>query len=425
MANAVDYIDWRGDIDLDISPFNEIDALLLTQVAMIDLGGIVPGPESGEYIDFRDAASIFFRDKKRSRTPLGLIIPKETVTLFRKMGKSERYSKMKLGHYVHDTDHTVEQQFSALTVMLGNGSTFIAFRGTDDSIVGWKEDLNLAFMPSIPSQIEAVTYFDRVGEQIDGKVIVGGHSKGGNLAVFAAVVCEDSLRKRITDVYCFDGPGFGREFTAHASYREIEDRLRIIVPQSSVVGMLFENGRRYSVVKSTENGIFQHNALTWECKRDKLVRMPELCEQSRKVSAQINLLIADLDMDARRRFAEAIYDALTSTKASTLTELYEDRFAILRSLSKADKDTRRLVLKLFSILMSDGNGQLFGTVVGSIFGGKKDDKKKPTAGTKSGAKNGNAPKNAKKANALFNLSGGARAKSSSKSGASRGKNKIL
>ena len=376
MSNVIDYIDWRGDITLRTSPFNEIDALALTQLAMIDLEGIVPTLGDGGFVTMGEAAESFFADKKRSRAPLGLIIPKEIITLFKKMGKSERFSKMRLGCYVNNTDKDAEQQFSALTVRLGDGSFFVAFRGTDDTIVGWKEDLNLAFMPSIPSQIEAVSYFDRVGKLIRGRVRVGGHSKGGNLAVFAAVKCRHSLRERITEVYNFDGPGFGADFISLDEYRELEDRIKIVVPESSVVGMLFENGKRYSVVRSTENGIFQHNALSWECRRERLVRLPELCEQSKKVSGQINLLLADLDIEARRKFADAIYSVLTSTEATTLTELYEDRFDVLRSLSKTDRETRRLVMKLFGILMNDGNGQLFGIVVSSLFGGKKDAKKK-------------------------------------------------
>ena len=376
MSGVIDYVDWRGDIPLRVSPFNEVDALLLTQLAMIELDGIVPELESGEFVTLEAAASLFFADKKRSRAPLGLIIPKEIITLFRKMGKSRRFCDMRLGCYVNNTDHAAEQQFSALTVRLGDGSFFVAFRGTDDTIVGWKEDLNLAFMPSIPSQIESVTYFDRVGRMIRGRVRVGGHSKGGNLAVFAAVKCRPRLRERIIEVYNFDGPGFGSDFLSLEEYHSLEERIKTVVPHSSVVGMLFENGKRYSVVKSTESGILQHNALSWECMRESFVRLPDLCEQSKKVSAQINLLISDLDLDARRRFADAIYSTLTSTEATTLTELYEDRFTILRSLGKTDKETRRLVMKLFGILMNDGNGQLLGVVINSFFGGKSGGKKK-------------------------------------------------
>lgn len=382
VANAIDYIDWRGDITFDKSPFNEVDALLITQLAMIDFEGIVPDPDDGGSVTLKDAASLFFADKKRSRAPLGLIIPKDIVILFRKMGRCERFAGVRLGYYVSTTDHEMEQQFSAITAELGDGSSFVAFRGTDDTIVGWKEDLNLAFMPSIPSQLEAVSYFNRVGGQVDGGLRVGGHSKGGNLAVYAAVRCDSALKERIIEVYNLDGPGFEKDFLSTDAFAEISERIKTVVPQSSLVGMLFYNGR-YTVVKSTEVGIMQHNAISWEVRRNRLVRMQELREQSKKVAEQINLLLEGLDSDSRRRFAEALYGLLTSTDAKTLTELYDDRFTVIRSLGKCDRETRRLMLKIIGILMSDGNGQIFGAVVGSLFGfGKKDEKKKPAQRSK-------------------------------------------
>jgi len=244
MSNIVDYVDWRGDLTLKASAFNEIDALILTQLAMIDLDGIVPSPKDGGDVSLSDAAAAFFADKKRSETPLGLIIPKEIIPLFGKLGKSRRFSEMRLCAYVNNTDVDAEQQFSAITVRLGDGSVFVSFRGTDDTLVGWKEDLNLAFLPSIPSQVEAVTYFDNIGKRMRGAIRVGGHSKGGNLAVFSAVKCRNNLRKRIREVYNFDGPGFSREFLSLPAYHDLDGRIKTVVPQSSLVGMLFENDEK-------------------------------------------------------------------------------------------------------------------------------------------------------------------------------------
>ena len=229
----------------------------------------------------------------------------------------------------------------------------------------------MAFLPSIPSQVEAVTYFDRVGKRIRGDIRVGGHSKGGNLAVFSAVKCRDSLRRRIREVYNFDGPGFSREFLSLESYRELDGRIKTVVPQSSLVGMLFENDEKYTVIKSSENGLLQHNALSWETTRDGLCRMPELTSQSREVSRQINGILHELDPEARRRFVEAVYRVLVSTDATTLTELYDDRFAVLRSLSKTDKETRRMVVKILSLMMGEGGGQVFSAVVNALFKSKK------------------------------------------------------
>jgi len=372
MSNIVDYVDWRGDLTLKASAFNEIDALILTQLAMIDLDGIVPSPKDGGDVSLSDAAAAFFADKKRSETPLGLIIPKEIIPLFGKLGKSRRFSEMRLCAYVNNTDVDAEQQFSAITVRLGDGSVFVSFRGTDDTLVGWKEDLNLAFLPSIPSQVEAVTYFDNIGKRMRGAIRVGGHSKGGNLAVFSAVKCRNNLRKRIREVYNFDGPGFSREFLSLPAYHDLDGRIKTVVPQSSLVGMLFENDEKYTVVKSIGNGIFQHNAFLWEVERTSLQRLSELTAQSREVSKQINTMLRELDGEARKRFVESVYGVLVSTEATTLTELYSDKLAVLRSIGKVDKETRKLMKKLFGLIIGDGGGQLFVAVVNSFFKNRKN-----------------------------------------------------
>ena len=177
--------------------------------------------------------------------------------------------------------------------------------------------------------------------------------------------CRESIRRRIKEVYNFDGPGFSRDFLSLDAYRELDGRIKTVLPQSSVVGMLFENDEKYTVVKSRENGLLQHNAFSWETSRDGLVRLPELTAKSREASKQINSLLRDLDTDSRKRFVEALYGVLISTDATTLTELYADRFAVLRSLGKADKETRRLVVKILGIIIGDGGGQLFASVVNS------------------------------------------------------------
>ena len=376
MANIMDYIDWRGDISLKISPFNDVDSLILSQLSMLDLEGIVPAPQSGRNITLREAAELFFEDKNRSETPLGFMIPHEIVDIFGKMGKSERFGKMRLAGYVSLTDVSVEQQFAAVSVILGDGSFFVSYRGTDDSLIGWKEDLNLSFMYPIPSQLEAVSYLDRIGKGIRGKIRIGGHSKGGNLAVFAAVKCNKSIRKRIIGVYNNDGPGFSREFLSLPEYAELDGRIRTVVPQSSVVGMLFENDEKYTVVKSTESGLMQHNAFSWEVLGCELVAMEALTSESRELSKRMNGWMRNLDMDARRRFVDAIYSILISTNATTVTELYRDRYAILRSLKNTDKETRQLVFKSFKVLFGEDGKRVMGSIMTALLRSKKRDKDK-------------------------------------------------
>lgn len=374
MANITDYVDWRGDVTLSASPFNDIDALILTQLSMVDLSGIVPSDPTDGYISLSDAAELYFADKKRKTEAVSVIIPSETYVLFGKLATSKRFGNMKLTAHVSRTDTEREKQFAALTVKPGDGSTFVAFRGTDDTIVGWKEDFNMAFMPTIPSQTEAAEYLDRVGRKVYGKIRVGGHSKGGNLAVYAAVKCSPRIRRRIVTVYNYDAPGFSREFLALPEYGELGDRLKTMVPQSSLVGMLLENDGRYSVMKSVESGIMQHNAFSWEVKGTEFIMLKELTKESRDMTLVISGWLSKLDIDSRKKFVDAVYSILVATKATTVTELNDDKYAILRALRDTDKETRRMVLKTFGLLFGEGGKQIAGYVTGSLFKSKETNK---------------------------------------------------
>ena len=282
---------------------------------------------------------------------------------------------MKLTALVSHIDAEREKQFAAITVKPGDGSVFVAFRGTDDTIVGWKEDFNMSFMTAIPSQIEAAEYLDRVAKKVYGKLRVGGHSKGGNLAVYAASNCSKRTRNRILTVYNYDAPGFSKEFFEGEGYIEISDRIRSLVPQSSIVGMLLENDGRFSVVKSTETGIMQHNAFSWEVLGTEFVKLDELTKESRDMTVVMHEWLSKMDMEERKKFVDAIYDILVATKATTVTELSDDKYSILRSLKNTDKDTRKMVLKTFGLLFGEGGKQLASYITGSLFKNPKENKK--------------------------------------------------
>lgn len=378
MANIIDYVDWRGDVTFAASPFNDIDALIMTQLAMVDLSGIVPGDPSDGYISLADAAELYFADKKHNSEPVSVIIPSDTYVLFRRISASKRFGNIKLTAHVSRIDAEREKQFSAITVKPGDGSVFVAFRGTDDTIVGWKEDFNMSFMPTIPSQTEAAEYLDRIARRVYGKLRVAGHSKGGNLAVYAAVKCSPRARRRILTVYNYDAPGFSREFLALPEYGELDGRLKTVVPQSSVVGMLLENDGKYSVIKSRESGLLQHNAFSWEVLGTEFITLDELTKESRDMTAVMNEWLSKLDMDARKKFVDAVYNILIATKATTVTELNDDKYSILRALKDTDKETRRMVIKTFGLLFGEGGKQLAGYIAGSLVRSKKDIKENKT-----------------------------------------------
>lgn len=371
VPNILDYLAWRGDIKFSASSFNDIDGLIITQIAMIELDGIVPSnPEDG-YISIADAAEIYFGKTKRQNAQASVIIPPDTYGLFEALGKSDRFRDLKLTAFVNHTDTKREKQFAGLTVKLGDGSYYVVFRGTDDSIVGWKEDFNMAFMSPIPAQTEAVEYLNRIGRKIYGRIRVGGHSKGGNLALYSAVKCTPRIRRRIINVYNYDAPGFSREFIESPEYVSLGDKIMSLVPQSSIVGMIFENDKKYRVVKSIESGIMQHNAFSWEVYGKEFVELDQLTRESREMTVLMNELMLKMDIESRKRFIDAIYEILVSTNASTITELSDNKYSILRALKNTDKETRRMVLKTLGLIFGEGGKHLASHIIGSVFKTKK------------------------------------------------------
>ena len=370
MSNIIDYIVWRGDISTQVSPFNDIDCLILSQIAMINFKGIIPPPfESGKIL-LRNAAELYFGDEERSAESLGYIIPPETKELFRIAGESKRFGEMMLSGYVGYTNVSEEVQFAALSVEVGDGSILAVFRGTDDTLVGWKEDFNLSFLSPIPAQTEAKKYVEDVSTVFGGDIRVGGHSKGGNLAVYAATKADIEVQKRIIAVYNHDAPGFSREFLSSEEFLRIEDKVKTVVPQSSLVGMLFENKGDYQIVKSSMTGIFQHNPFSWELSGSRFVTLDELTEDGKRISGAANAWMEKMNVEQRREFVDAVYRILIATEATTLTELNKDKYAIVRALRDTDKETRKMVFSTFGMLIDEG-GRLFrNSIFNSIF--KKD-----------------------------------------------------
>lgn len=370
MPNIIDYVKWRGDLSTEASPFNDIDSLILSQITMINFKGIVPAPFETGRISLRDAADTYFADYERSATSLGKIIPPETKELFFEAGKSERFGKMMLSAYVSYTSIDEETQFAAMTADIGDGSRCVIFRGTDDSLVGWKEDLNLSFMETIPAQTEALRYLEDAASSFKGGIRVAGHSKGGNLSVYAATKADKSIQDRIITVYNHDAPGFSRAFLSSPEHERVEDKIRTIVPQSSVVGMLFENKGEYEIVKSTMSGILQHNPFSWEVLGNDFIKLDSLTEEGQRIAKVMNDWMANATLEEKERFADAFYNILAATEATTLTELYADKYAVVRAIKDTDKETRNMVFSVIGIIFEEG-GRIFRE---NLFGNSKKKK---------------------------------------------------
>jgi hypothetical protein len=352
MANILEYLSWRGDLDFRQSHLNPVDYIIFSQLAYLPLDGIVPGPEENNSISLERAAGIFAK-KLKNNSLQSAPIYREDPAFMEALAQAKRFSGCELHSYVNHIDIVQEKQFAALCLS-SDALTFIAFRGTDVSFVGWKEDFNMSFSDTIPAQLDAVSYLENAAKKNRGGLYICGHSKGGNLAVYAAASCSPAIRRRIRSVFCNDAPGFHHRLISSEGFREVRDRIHSFVPESSVVGMLFEHGNDYTVVKSTGLGLMQHDLYTWEVRYNDMVRLDSISQRSRFIDKTLREWIDGLDKEHRQQFIEVIFTVLSATQAKAIPELGADWLKasgrMIRSLGNIDNSSRKMIRMILAAL---------------------------------------------------------------------------
>ena len=352
MANMIDYIDWRGDIEFSQVPLNEVDNLILSAIAYVDFEKIV-SPSFNKPILLSTAAKNYLCRHRGEKAYLGAIVPPQIIALMAKASRSKRFGKIRVCGYINHVSDESQTQFSAITYLLDERHLFVAYRGTDDTIVGWKENFNMSFMHPVPAQLEALSYLEEVAEERREDIYVGGHSKGGNLAVYALAKSSDSTRERIINAFNNDGPGFTREFMEGLDYEGIKDKIITIVPQSSIVGMLLEHEEKYEVVKSTEVGIWQHDSLSWEVLGGSFIHLDTITDESKLVDRTVKQWLNELSPEEREGFVENLFESLSSTNAKTLTDLNTDKKKIRKAWNGLDAETRNMVFKYIKLIFKE------------------------------------------------------------------------
>ncbi|PKL24640.1 MAG: hypothetical protein CVV47_09390 [Spirochaetae bacterium HGW-Spirochaetae-3] len=358
MANLFDYLEWRGDVGLSASGFNSVDSLILSVLSYIPFDGIVSAEIDRNGISIADAAELF----ADSDTAEAAIRNEEDVRLLSALAASDRFGDMRLTGYVNSIDLTAEKQFSAVTILLGRGRTYVAFRGTDLSLVGWKEDFNMSFRCPVPSQEAAAVYLEQVAARLRGKLYVGGHSKGGNLAVYASVFAKRRTRKRILAVYNNDGPGVSSSILERDEFREMQDRIFAFIPQSSIIGMLLEHAERYTIVHSDQSGLMQHDPYSWSVLGTDFVRMQSVTNESVFIDQTVKEWIAGMTLEQREHFVDVLYRVIGGTEARTLPELTKDwlksAMALGKSFKDVDEPTKKALIETLGLLFKAARNNL-------------------------------------------------------------------
>ncbi len=268
---------------------------------------------------------------------------------------SKRYKDIELCFYVEDTNDLIEKQFSAVTFLLPNNTMYLSFRGTDSTLTGWKEDFNMAYTLPVPAQKEALNYVEKITKLIPRKFYIGGHSKGGNLAVYAACNLTDNLSRRIIKIYSHDGPGFIKEFLTTSNYQSIKEKIEKIVPSSSIIGMLLYTNEHYKIIKSSERGILEHDPFSWLINEENFVILKKLSDGTIYTNNVINDFISSLSKKEREIFIDSLFTVLKSTNLTTLDEISKNFIIklpnILISIYKLDDVNKKYILKTIKALI--------------------------------------------------------------------------
>jgi hypothetical protein len=354
MPGIIDYIKWRGDLSFDLSPFNEVDNLILSELSYIGFADLLDGQKESTLFEIADNYLDLIKDQE-----LGVLLTGDFYLMLELMSKSKRYKDLIIKDCIELIDEEIEMQFSALTVETCKDSAYIAYRGTDDTLVGWKEDFKMSFLDVIPAQKKALEYLSMITSKLNyKKIYLGGHSKGGNLAVYAAVHADDEIKERIVKVYNNDGPGFKQKLLETQEYKDIGDKIETLIPQSSVVGMILEHEESYKVVKSNQVGVLQHDGFTWEVMGSKFVYLSNVADDSKMADLTLKKVLNTMDLQQREKFTNVLFEIISVNENRTLAEIKKDGLKSLYSMSKnfnsLDRKTKKALVQTVSMFFEEG-----------------------------------------------------------------------
>ncbi|MDD6551580.1 MAG: DUF2974 domain-containing protein [Lachnospiraceae bacterium] len=364
MANIMDYLDWRADIPFSVDPYNEVDNLIFSTMAYIDFDGVVPGLEKDRPLSVREVNSRYWRKHSHAEVQARKAFVSDAPFILEKMSVSRRYRHLKMLHYINSVNEDVTLQVSAITILPGDGSVYVAYRGTDDTLIGWKEDFQFAYKDMTVGQKVAVDYLDRTLNCLPEnlKLYVGGHSKGGNFAVFAAAFCRQAVRDRIDTVYSNDGPGFVQEVIRTKEYQAIKEKMIKYTPEFSFIGGLMVDDAEPIIVKSDENGAYQHDPFSWQVMRNHMVLADSMSTQSVVLNDALGRWVSNESPEKRKVFINILFDLFKEAGVTKASELGKNRIktsiAMVNALRKLPADDRATFLSILKDLAKSGGSAL-------------------------------------------------------------------
>lgn len=336
MPNFIDYIKNNGNETFKQRQFNEVDNLVLSMLSYVDFSQIVMPLEEKKQITIQLAAERYSEIHKGN-------VPVELNA----MAESIRFGQLMLSDYEEMFDSGEKKvQFAAMHISSLEGWDYVAFRGTDNSLTGWRENFMMSYQ-IIPSQRYALDYLKKIISKTDNLVYVGGHSKGGMLAVYAASRLDINELERVIKIYSNDGPGLCSEVTNKKIYTEMKAKLIRISPDFSVVGMLFNEKKPDIIVHSNVNGVKEHDAFTWQIEDNRFRQNSDLKNKSKVICKIIDEWLKKVSLSEREIFVNDLFDAIEREKSMTLNHIFH-------CFAKTQRESKQVVGKLLGTLISRG-----------------------------------------------------------------------
>ncbi|MGN1398643.1 MAG: Mbeg1-like protein [Erysipelotrichaceae bacterium] len=360
--NMIDYLTWRGDLSFETAPFNDVDNLLCSYLSYCDLSEVVKS--NGETITISEACRKYFETHTIEKLKGELVFISMAPMVFQKMAQTERYKNAKLSYCVKDISSEDDIQFYAIRIDMAKNLTYLSFCGTNDTIVGWKEDFQLCYKQA-NAQLKAVEYIKTASNKTK-KFYVGGHSKGGNLALYGAMYSDKKVQDRIIRIYNNDGPGLSETLYNEQLYAKIKDKCYRIVPQFSFFGQIFRQDCQQLVIKSSQKALMQHDATSWQVEATHFVKEAELDSYADVLNQAFNLFFEGVDNQQREMLTNELFDAIDQAGIKTLSEITKDGLPVvlklIKSLSTIDEQAKDIISKLLKTVVDASGAHLIAEV---------------------------------------------------------------
>ena len=365
MSGIIDYSLANAHKDFNALPFSKVDGLIFAQLAYLDFDTFVP--EKQLFARGITFAKIAEQDGFENLFPLERTARKNLL-LFNSLAYSKRYGKVRINYHENVFDPLNAIQFSATTFLLPDGNACVSFRGTDSTITGWRENFDMLYNDTVPAQILSAKYLNTVAGKIKGKITVVGHSKGGNLAIYAGVMCSDKTKEKIIEIQSFDSPGFTEDFIASKNYLEMESRIVKFVPEESMIGMLLNDTDTYRIVKSDGEGIHQHDPFLWIVEDNDFVTGKMIDTKAKFVTSTFKEWVGNFTPEQREVFVDGIFDIIQATNAQKAESfidwsenLKSNNALFFETIKDLDPETRSFMLKFLGNIFPSAKDSLLVT----------------------------------------------------------------